>query len=550
MKHNLLFLHLLVVCLLSTYAQIASDKLLFSFPLINDPAKKSIFNIDKAERIRDALSGPIVMKKDHLLFYSRDGYVLFDQRGTVVDSFSIFKGNQDLKKGSPEELHLAFPVDPKTILFYKKKSSNGSAITIFEKNLHKRTVRPSTESFYDYYNYIYKKQVYNLAFNTLTDDMIESYMAKNRLVGYSGLPEGQKWWSVDKFYLHSSPLVFEEQGQCKSIFPGMIHKQNNDKLQTIEPLQIFSRYDRLFYTGISTRIGNKDEVYTQSYYVFDQAGNILYQDTLFKLDNMNVIIGEDETTYYTVKKIKRNVFKPAVSNSGDLYYGIIDYENKKIDVRKRAYTMFLPSPSKAKLEELINDEKCVEYVPLRLACNGKAASKKVLPKITLLDKKSNKYVRAQAEHLSHQGFVCYIQRTPDRAIQKKLDRSGGGIPRRIRSIIDSLSKTSTVKNPYSLEIQGPKREISFKYPPGEDIICARVIAVTNAKEVILRVDCAKYAEVLLFSTGGEYVNRFVFNKQDYEERQDIVVASASGTIIELDYESDPEMYKYFSWKRR
>jgi hypothetical protein len=90
---------------------------------------------------------------------------------------------------------------------------------------------------------------------------------------------------------------------------------------------------------------------------------------------------------------------------------------------------------------------------------------------------------------------------------------------------------------------------SFTYPPGKDVLCARVLAVRKNNDVLVRVDSRKFAEILIFKTDGDFVNRFLFNTQNYKKRKDIVVATDKSPIIELDYESDKGEGKFYKWEK-
>ena len=541
---------LLTIFLFHAQAQLAGDEELFTIPLINDASKTSLFNVHEINNVRDALSGPVVMKDDYLLFYSIHGYVLFDQKGSIVDSHSVFKSNSGLKKDSPERIKLAYPINPTSLLFYKEVPHDDYPVTIYEKKLYRGPRRPLAEDSYEFFKEIKNQCLYNLTFNVLSDDMRGWFCIQPRLVGFFEPDAGTRWWSVDNFYSFSSPLITEKDGEYKAFYPGLYSEKEKEKIQSIEPLQIFSRYNQWYYTGITARVGTKRENYYQTFYVFDQAANFLYADSLLKLGNMDAIIGEDEDTYYTAKKVKNYVFKPAVNKNGDLFYAIFNYKKKEITVRRRQYYIYKSIPTGPKLEPIVNDEKCLEFVPIKLPCNTKVNGRAILPKITLLDPKTNKYVRASEEHLSKDGYICYITRMPNKEIKKKLSRSKGRAPRHIRKMTDSLARESTVTCPYSLIIRGPNGLAKpFNYPPGVEIVCARVISLYKNNKLLIRVDCDDYAEALIFKKDGTFINRFIFNTQNYELRQDILVSSKGNPIIELDYEAEPGNQKYLMWMK-
>lgn len=553
MKKKIVLLILsLLICISPLYAQLAFDTLLFTIPLINDYSKKSLFNVNNVQRVNDALSGPVVMQDDHLLFYSKHGYVLYDQKGRIVDSHSVFKANEGMSESSLDRMICAFPIDPSTVLFYKEKTHGKHPVTLYEKKLFKRGRAPLSETGYTFFKEAKNKQVYNLAFNTITDDMLECFCAIPQLVGFTSMEDGDQWWSVDKFYSSTSPIVNVESDKYKSIFPGMKFGKDLQKLQTLKPLQIYKHDNNWLYTAVTVRGGYREEEDFQTYFVFDRAGNILYTDTLLQSENMDVIIGEDEETYYTVKKVKRNVFLPSVSKNGDVYYGTIDYEKKRIDVRKRIYYVYKAFPCKAppELSNLFTDEKCIEYVPIELKCSIKAEGNFSIPKVTLIEQKTKKYIQAEEKHLNKGGYVCYITRSQNEDIKKKLTRGRDGVPRKLRGIFDKLAKNPSVTCPYGIVLKAPWMIIrTFNYPPGERVLCARILASRKNGEMVVRVDCENYAEALIFQSDGSFVNRFIFNRQHYEERLDIIVASEDSPIVELDYEADPQNHSFQQWVR-
>lgn len=538
----------LVVFTVPVYAQLALDTLLFTIPLTNNTLQKTLFINRQVDTHRKALTGPVVMEDDNLLFYSENGYVLYDQGGSIVDSYSVFKRNRHMAKNSPELIRCAYPITPNTLLFYTNAPHEKYQLTIFKKKLFRGTIKPLPLNSYEYYKDIGNRYYYNLVFNPVTDDMLERYCIIPRLVGFTSLNAGEKWWSVDKFYSFSSPVIHEEEEELRFLFPGI--QLRDDKMYTVDPLQMFSRDSQCFYAGIYSHVGTKAERYYQTYFVCDQAGNVLYTDTLLKRDNMDAIIGEDEETYYTMKKVKRHVFIPTITQSGDVFYGIMDYTENRIEVRKRQYYMYKAFPTEPKQNDLIENEKCVEFVALTLGCKRKSKDNLTLPKITVFDAKKKKFVRADKSHLTKQGYICYITRSQNRDLKKKLTRSRGGVPRKVRKMIDSLSRVSTVTCPYSLELQGAKGTLrSFMYPPGDEIVCARVMAKCNRNELLVRVDCRTYAEALIFRTDGTFLNRFIFNRQNYENRLDMLVVSNNGSIVEVDYEADSENFTYLEWRR-
>jgi hypothetical protein len=489
------------------------------------------------------------MNDNSLLFYSELGYVLFDQKGAVLDSNSVFKKNKGLTKNDSSALRLAFPVDQATILYYNEIPLENFPCTLFRKKLYKAILKPVHEKpWYAAYAIPGKRYVSNFAFNAITDNMVERYYLEANLIGYTSITAGDKWWSVEKFYSLASPLVHESDGRFLDLFPGM--DLGNLKINAPEPLQIFNRDNCWHYSGIAANVGLKQERYYQTFFIADQAGNILCTDTLLRRENLDKIIGEDKSTYYTVKGMKRNVFNPAVAANGNLFYAIYDYPEKRIEVRTRTYYTYAPFPAAPLLKDLVENEKFVEYVPLDLECSKKTNRSPAIPEITVFDLKKKKYVRGTRQHLTIHGYLCQVSRNQDRELKKKLDKSKNSAPKRVQKMIDSLSHEPSTTCPYTLLLSGPTGTITtFKYLPGDDIVCARVLALLDKNTILVRVDCRGYAEALLFKTNGAFLNRFVFNRQNYENRLDILVASEQGRIVEMDFESEDNSERWFEWKR-
>jgi hypothetical protein len=549
-KGILIFLFIACVFLPQLYAQLAFDTLLFTIKLNDDSTRPSLFYCYEEGRIKQNLSGPVTMQDDNLLFYSENGYVLYNQRGQLLDSHSVYRKNRGLAGDHPKRIKVAFPIDGSTIIYYQKVKRGDLPVTIFEKKLFKNRPKLLNEDYYKYYPNLDEKQLFNLAFNSITDDMMFRYQAVPQLVGFTSLDVGNKWWSIDRFYNFTSPVINRENGHYSSFFPGIKVGKNKKKLQFVEPVQVYRWENTWYYSGVYASIGTTEDKYFQTFFVFDNAGNIIYADELLKLENRDAIIGEDRRTYYTTKKIKKFVFQPVINMKGDIFYGIINYVDKSIDVRQRKYYCYKAYRTEPNLAHLIDDEKCIEYKPVSLECNTKTTGGKTIPNVNLLDSKG-KFVKAQARHLTKEGYICRISRIPYRDIEKKLIRNRAGLSKRIVALMDSLSNISTVACPYSLSISGPKGMVrNFNYPPGESVLCARILELQKSGNLLVRVDCINFAEILIFETDWTFVNRFVFNRQNYKDRRDLVVAANNSPIIELDYESEPVNGNYYKWERR
>jgi hypothetical protein len=85
---------------------------------------------------------------------------------------------------------------------------------------------------------------------------------------------------------------------------------------------------------------------------------------------------------------------------------------------------------------------------------------------------------------------------------------------------DSIAKQNTSWCPYTIVLnQDGKGEIArMHYGFGDVIMCARVVEVTKTDEVFIRVDLDNWAEMIVFSTTGKYICRFIFNRQPLKKK--------------------------------
>jgi hypothetical protein len=135
-------------------------------------------------------------------------------------------------------------------------------------------------------------------------------------------------------------------------------------------------------------------------------------------------------------------------------------------------------------------------------------------------------------------------------LKKRLSQKCSLLPGTTRHLQDSLAIVSTASCPYSisLEQEGKGTLCTFYYGCGDNVLCARILNVTQTFEIFVRVDCDDFAEVLVFSLDGMFLNRFTFNNQNYRARKDIIAVSDNRDVIEEDYEHIAEDYTYFKWE--
>ena len=134
-------------------------------------------------------------------------------------------------------------------------------------------------------------------------------------------------------------------------------------------------------------------------------------------------------------------------------------------------------------------------------------------------------------------------------MKKKLLRTQRALPERVQHSQDSIASLTTSWCPFSISINHEEKgKLGYLYYGlGDEVFSARILSVTSAPlEIFVRVDLEHMAEVVVFSANGQFKNRFTFNKQLYRDREDLIVISENGEIIEKDYESSKNG-KYYRW---
>jgi hypothetical protein len=529
---------------LIVYAQSDNDSLLFSIPLSDDT--NSIYGCSWTDKVKTNLAGPVLMENGSLLFYSQKGYVLYSQNGKLMDSHSLYKMNKENKN----PYFLAYPLDSSTILYYREIP--GSTPEVFQKKLLKSGLRKVSEDKYSIFSQINKGVLFNIASNSITDEMSTKSFLMPFLLGYTSLSGGLKWWTIDRLYSFSSPIIVEKDRKYHSFFPGLKTDQQCDvKRHLIEPLGVFIVDKRMFYYGLYSSMGNTAAEYYQSLILCDQAGNILSSDQLLKQETADAVLSfnKDQNTNYTVKQAGRRAFVPTVDREGFLYYGILNYEWKKLDVFKRLRLHYVPVSTVNNLQDKFINESNIAFSPIKLEC-GPLANRGVRPEVILVNEKEVNFL--DNEQTARKGYYITVHRYTDETLHTKLKRKQSSLSPHIQSMQDSIANLNTSWCPYTISLNnGDNKEIKkLFYGFGDVIMCARVVEVTTTNEVFVRVDLDNWAEMVVFSTEGKYLDRFIFNRQKFEDRKDLVVISEKREIVERDFESDRKGNVYLSWVLR
>ena len=528
--------------------QPAVDTMLFTIKLTDDTT--SLYGCRWDDKVRSTLAGPVLMGGKHLLFYSQDGYVLYNESGKLLDSHSLLRQNRSSEKKGEEPLRLAYPLDSITLVYYRKKKDLSIPTEIFLKKIFKKQLKKVTTGSYQIYEHISRGQLFNLAANSITDEMGQRNFLMPLLVGYTKLDGGTRWWSVDRLYFFTSPLIVEEEGKCSSFFPGLKADQKCEiQPHKIEPLGVYQFQDRWYYFGISSSLGNTEDEYYQMLVLCDQAGNLLYSSKLLKQQIGDALLQyvKKTNTNYTVRRAVQHVFVPAINRDGDICYGIIDFENKEINVFKRMFLRYYPNPSKKLAPSVFECDNELAFTPMMLDCT-EDSQKGLIPEITKLSDDGIKPL--SKEQLVMNGYYVTVHRVTDEKIKTKLSRTQSGLPKNVQKAQDSIAGLISAWCPFSLALNHEERgRLSFlHYGFHDEVLSARVLRVTEKNDVFVRVDCEKWAEVVQFDGDGSFVNRFIFNTQDYQKRKDLVAVGKNGNVAEEDYEGPKNIQGFYIWK--
>lgn len=535
----------------SAFAQHANDTLCFSIALNTDT--NSLFCCrSSGDDMKMILSGPVIMENGSLLFYSGNGYALYSQTGTLIDSNSLFRENRKLSRDDPRRLKLAYPLDRSTILYYRKNPDRKEGLEIFQKKLCKKGLKNIEGADYANLYDIETAKLFNLSDNGITDEMATKSFLMPNLVGYASLTGGEKWWSLDRFYSFTSPLIVENNARVLSFFPGLLHDQKTDvQKHLINPLGTYVMDGRRYYYGIHSTLGSQDPESFQRLYLCDQAGNLLYSNEILKQTIVDAVLEYDKksNTNYTVKRPGEYVFSPTVEKNGDIFYGVLDFEKRTLDVKKRLFYRYFARVVQPEHEDLVNIQRRFIFKPLNLSCPESERGKKLLPDMLYRDEKGKKR-KALLREISCKGFHVAISREMNADLKKRLALKCSTLPNTIRHLQDSLATVSTASCPYgiSIEQEGKGTLCTFYYGCNDNVLCARIINVTQTFEIFVRVDCENFSEVLVFSLDGMFLNRFTFNNQNFMARKDIIAVSDNRDIIEEDYERIAEDYTYLRWE--
>ncbi len=538
----------LLICLEAGFAaQPAVDTVLFTIKLNDDST--SIYGCIWNDKVRSTLSGPVLMAGKHLLFYSQNGYVLYNESGKLLDSYSVIRQNSESVRKGESPLLLAYPLDSLTLIFYRKAKGTGED-EIFLKRIFKKEMRLVDNDIYEIYGNITAGQLFNLAANSITDEMGSRNYLIPQLVGYTALQGGTRWWSVDRLYSFTSPLIVEDNGRCTSFFPGLKSDQKCEvPPHRIEPLGVYRMQERWYYVGLASTLGNIEDEYYQMLVLCDEAGNLLYSCKLLKQQITDAVLQyvKKTNTNYTVRKAVKHVFVPAVDRRGDICYGVIDYDQKVITVYRRMFLRYTRHEAKNISGKLFERESELAYTPILLDCT-EGSRQGVMPEVTILTDEGIKTLSKKS--LIRKGYFVTVHRIPDQGLKTKLSRIQERLPENIKRAQEELAEKLSAWCPFSVALNHESQGMLnlLNYGSNDEVLSARILTVTEKGNVFVRVDCEEWAEVVEFAPDGAFVNRFVFNRQNYNIRKDLVVVDKHGGVAEEDYEDPKTGKRYFIWR--
>ena len=549
MKQCAAFLFILSVLVINGVAQYSSDSLLFSITLNDDSL--SLYGCRWDDKVQSSLGGPILMINGQLLFYSRHGYVLYNEKGKLLDSHSLFKENKKRKNGE-NPIELLFPLDSITLLYCRKPGNNQSSVELFKKTLYKKNLEKVSSEINQAYLQSGSGRFFNLVNNNIIDEMNKDKFLKPQLVGFSTTSEkAARWWTVDKFFSITSPIIVEKEGAFQSFYPGIKKDQKCEvDAHLVEPLGVFSMNGQYFYHGLYTTSGNQDDQYFQVVVISNQNGNILYRLKILKQDITDAVLQhvEESNTNYTVRRAERHVFVPNVDGKGNVFFGMIDFNTRKINVYKKFLTKYNPEICKPALKPLFDYDDGIVFTPMVLNCDEMSGTG-VYPEFTKWS--DTGLVNVNSDEMERQGYSVKIFRSTDSELKKKLARIQKTLPEHLQTIQDSLVSLETSWCPYAVGLYNAKkgRIGTFHYGIDEIVFSVRILE-TTATDIFVRVDLENRAEIVVFSPDGEYRNGFVFNQKNYRERRDQIVVSKDMIIVERDYEHSTKGARYMQWKRK
>jgi hypothetical protein len=507
----------------------AVDTLLFTISLTSDST--SLFYIDWSEDLRRSLAGPVLMSGNRLLFHSRHGYVLYDMRGRLIEQHSFTRENLRAAAAGRPQTFFAYPFDGETVIYY----TDTDPVAVFRKRLRGRIERvPAAEM--EVFRDIRQFEPFNIYRSGTTEDVVRKAHLRQHLAGFTSLDGGSRWWSADLFFSFGSPMIMETDGRFASFFPGLSEDGGNCGISTkfIQPLGVFSREGRWYYLGLySLNTGTTEDRYFQTIILSDQAGNVQYCSRLLKHEVKAVVVGQSHdyrNRSFTMRKVVRHVFVPAVDAHGDIFYGIVDREQERLEVYKRSYARFLPSPAAPAFADEFDRAGRLSFDPVRMECSDVSRAG-ILPEVFMLNDQGDRD-RLDEIGLTRDNFYVKIHRLSNENLRRKVSHSAPTMPANIAVMQDSISKLTTLWCPYGISVNhdifGTLSTLSYGF--NDVVVAAWVLGTSETGNIYVRVDLENRAEIVVFSNTGHFLERFTFNNTHYRDRRYAVVLAPNDMV--------------------
>jgi hypothetical protein len=416
-------------------------------------------------------------------------------------------------------------------------------VEVYRKKLRQRRLERIPASEMELFKDISKFEPFNIFRSGTTEDVVRKAHLMQHLVGFTALEGGSRWWSTDLFFSFGAPMIMETGGRFASFFPGLKEESGSCGIPTklIQPLGVFSRDGRWHYLGLySLNTGTTEDKYFQMLILCDQAGNVLYCSRLLKQEVKDVVVGQTRdfrTRNLTMRKVARHVFIPAVDAHGDVFYAIADREQMRLEVYKRSYIRFLPSPAAPVFAEEFDRASRLSFDPVGIECSP-VSREGIMPEVFM---RNDQGVREQLDEigLTRDNFYVKIHRLSNENLRRKMMRAAPTMPANIAAMQDSISRLTTMWCPYGISVN---HDIfgtlsTFSYGFGDVVVAAWVLGASEAGNIFVRVDLENWAEVLVFSGTGHFIERFTFNTLHYKQRKDVIILAPDGLIYERNYEA-------------
>jgi len=539
---------LLLTMAISASAQDTHDSVLFTAPLPK-PLLQPSGTCESSDMLYEKVLGPVVMSGPSLLICSPSGYALYDTMGAILDSHTVATADS-----SRPALRLAFPLDSTTLLYTRSGFTSGRSARIYRKQLHEPHLNEIAAKEYRVLGCVVAGVSVNIACNASSPSAPARLNLRPFLIGFRQIDTGARWWSLNGRPHLGAPVLFQDKDKRGILFRGAFAAQDTGlpPPRTVELRGSFELEGRRAYMGLDHPGQSDAPTGSQTVYLCDHAGNVLYTDTIFAYGTVERMVRlfshEGKNIMGYVRDIGIFGSAPVVDAVGRIYYGIVDQKACSLSVHRLEHPRYHRRAAPKQKKTIFATERSISFATMDMPCSSPESTSTAVPNVFITGP-DDKPMPAEARDLTRSGFVVRVGRKPLPDRRAKLARVPPALPASVKHLFDSVAALSTASCPWILSLAGPTGTVrTFAYGPGERVACARVLGVLpRSKNVALRVDLLDYAEILLFTRGGAFANRFIFNRQPAAERRDLLTVRKDGTLIERDYENDKKNATHYVW---